>query len=437
MTPFVRKWGLPARWKAPPASKRRNRRGVGAHTVEPVPVIDPKALNEPQGTDFFGFEEILSPRERDARDRVRAFMREAQPIVNEAWNTAQFPFDLFYKLADLHITGGIIQGYGCSGMTPLGAGMVAMEMSRGDGSLTTAFGVHSGLAMGAIDILGSEEQKQRWLPAMAKMEKIGAFALTEPLHGSDAVLLDTTARRDGDHWVLNGEKKWIGNGSFADLVIVWARDEEDGQVKGFVVEKGSPGYEAEVITGKIAKRGVWQAEITLHDVRVPEENRLQNARSFRDTAKVLVATRFAVAWEAIGHAIAAYEVAVAYAKQRIQFGFPLSYQPLVQNRLAWMLTEITGMQAICFRLSQLLADGRLTDAQASIGKMNNARKARAIVADARDLLGGNGILLEYAVGRHMADVEAVITYEGTDAIQSLIIGREITGTSAYAPFRPK
>jgi glutaryl-CoA dehydrogenase len=218
---------------------------------------------------------------------------------------------------------------------------------------------------------------------------------------------------------------------------VWARDEEDGQVKGFVVEKGSPGYEAEVITGKIAKRGVWQAAITLRDVRVPEENRLQGARSFRDTAKVLVATRFAVAWEAIGHAIAAYEVAVAYAKQRIQFGFPLSYQQLVQNRLAWMLTEITGMQAICFRLSQLLADGKLTDAQASIGKMNNARKARAIVADARDLLGGNGILLEYAVGRHMADVEAVITYEGTDAIQSLIIGREITGTSAYAPFRPK
>jgi glutaryl-CoA dehydrogenase len=400
-------------------------------------VIDPATLNEPQGTDFFGFEEYLSSRERDARDRVRAFMKEAQPVVNEAWNTAQFPHDLFYRLADLHITGGIIQGYGCAAMTPLGAGMVAMEMSRGDGSLTTAFGVHSGLAMGAIDILGSNEQKQRWLPAMARMEKIGAFALTEPLHGSDAVLLDTSARRDGDHWVLNGEKRWIGNGSWADLVVVWARDEEDGQVKGFVVEKGSPGYEAEVITGKIAKRGVWQAAITLRDVRVPEENRLQGARSFRDTAKVLVATRFAVAWEAIGHAIAAYEVAVAYAKQRIQFGFPLSYQQLVQNRLAWMLTEITGMQAICFRLSQLLADGKLTDAQASIGKMNNARKARAIVADARDLLGGNGILLEYAVGRHMADVEAVITYEGTDAIQSLIIGREITGTSAYAPFRPK
>ena len=400
-------------------------------------MIDPATLNEPQGTDFFGFEEYLSSRERDARDRVRAFMKEAQPIVNEAWNTAQFPHDLFYRLADLHITGGIIQGYGCAAMTPLGAGMVAMEMSRGDGSLTTAFGVHSGLAMGAIDILGSNEQKQRWLPAMARMEKIGAFALTEPLHGSDAVLLDTSARRDGGHWVLNGEKRWIGNGSWADLVVVWARDEEDGQVKGFVVEKGNPGYEAEVITGKIAKRGVWQAAITLRDVRVPEENRLQGARSFRDTAKVLVATRFAVAWEAIGHAIAAYEVAVAYAKQRIQFGFPLSYQQLVQNRLAWMLTEITGMQAICFRLSQLLADGKLTDAQASIGKMNNARKARAIVADARDLLGGNGILLEYAVGRHMADLEAVITYEGTDAIQSLIIGREITGTSAYAPFRPK
>ncbi|MBO0708312.1 MAG: acyl-CoA dehydrogenase family protein, partial [Candidatus Dormibacteraeota bacterium] len=188
-------------------------------------------MNEPQGTDFFGFEEVLEPREREARDRVRAFMKDAQPVVNEAWNTAQFPFDLFYRLADLHIAGGIIQGYGCPAMTPLGAGMVAMEMSRGDGSLTTAFGVHSGLAMGSIDLLGSEEQKQRWLPAMARMEKIGAFALTEQRHGSDAVLLETSARRDGDHWVLNGEKRWIGNASFADLVVVWARDEEDGQIK--------------------------------------------------------------------------------------------------------------------------------------------------------------------------------------------------------------
>ncbi|MGH7911565.1 MAG: acyl-CoA dehydrogenase family protein [Candidatus Dormibacteraceae bacterium] len=400
-------------------------------------MIDPATLNDPQGTDFFGFDEFLPPRERDARDRLRAFMKDAQPAVNEAWDAAEFPQDLFHRLADLHLAGGVIQGYGCPGLSPLGAGLTALEMSRGDGSLTTAFGVHSGLAMGSIDILGSEEQKQRWLPAMAKMEKIGAFALTEPAHGSDAVALETSARREGDHWVLDGEKRWIGNASFADLVVVWARDREDGQVKGFVVEKGTPGYDAQVITGKVSKRGVWQAAIQLHGVRVPEENRLQGARSFRDTAKVLVATRFAVAWEAIGHAVAAYEVAVAYAKQRIQFGVPLAATQLVQNRLAWMLTEITGMQSICFRLSQLLEEGRLTDAQASLGKMNNARKARAIVADARDLLGGNGVLLDYAVARHQADVEAVITYEGTDTVQSLIIGREITGISAYAPGRPR
>lgn len=400
-------------------------------------MIDPASLNEPQGTDFFGFEEFLQPRERDARDRVRAYMKQHQAAFTDAWDRAEFPFEIFRGLAGLHIAGGNIQGYGSPALTPLGAGVTAVEMSRGDGSLTTAFGVHSGLAMGAIDILGSEEQKQRWLPAMARMEKIGAFALTEPAHGSDAVLLDTSAKRNGDQWVLNGQKRWIGNASWADLVVVWARDEEDGQIKGFVVEKGTEGFETEVITGKIAKRGVWQAAITLKDVRVREENRLQGGRSFRDTSKVLVATRLGVAWEAIGHAIAAYEIAAAYAQQRVQFMFPLAHEQLIQSRLAWMLTEITGMQAICFRLSQLAAEARLTDAQASIGKLNNARKARAIVADARDLLGGNGILLEYGVARHFADVEAVITYEGTDAIQSLIIGREITGTSAYAPFRPR
>ncbi|HYT26946.1 MAG TPA: acyl-CoA dehydrogenase family protein [Actinomycetota bacterium] len=325
---------------------------------------------------------------------------------------------------------GSIQGYGCPGLSPVAVGLVGAELARGDGSICTFFGVHSGLAMSSVAMLGSEEQKRRWLPAMARMEKIGAFALTEPRHGSDAVALETRARRDGDGYVLHGAKRWIGNASFADLVIVWARD-DDGKVGGFVVEKGAPGFAASVMTGKIAKRAVWQAELTLDGVRVPAASRLAGSRSFADTGRVLTATRYGVAWEAVGHAAAAYEAALAYAKERTQFGTPLAGFQLVQSKLAHMLAELTSMQLLCLRLSQLAADGRMTGGMASLAKMNNAAKARRIVADARDILGGNGILLENHVARHQADMEAVFTYEGTDSVQSLILGREITGESAF------
>jgi glutaryl-CoA dehydrogenase len=267
---------------------------------------------------------------------------------------------------------------------------------------------------------------------MARMEKIGAFALTEPAHGSDAVLLETRAHKDGDSWVLDGTKRWIGNASFADVVIVWARD-DDGNVGGFLVEKGTPGYHAEVMTGKVAKRAVWQAEITLSGVTVPLGNRLAKARSYKDTAKVLTATRSGVAWEAIGHAAAAYEIAVAYTQQRIQFGKSLASFQIIQSKLAGMLANVTTMQLLCLRLAQLQAEGKMTDAMASLAKMNNARLAREVVAEAREMLGGNGILLEYHIARHFADIEAVFTYEGTDTIQSLIVGRDITGIGAFAP----
>jgi glutaryl-CoA dehydrogenase len=290
--------------------------------------------------------------------------------------------------------------------------------------------------MTSIALLGDEEQKQRWLPAMARMEQIGAFGLTEPEHGSDAVALETRARRDGDHWVLDGAKRWIGNASFADLVIVWARD-DDGKVGGFVVEKGTPGYAASVMAGKTAKRAVWQAEITLDGVRVPAGNRLAHSRGFGDTARVLTATRSGVAWEAAGHALAAYEAALTYVTDREQFGTPLASFQLVQYRLAKMLAEVTTMQLLCLRLAQLTDAGEMTAGMASLAKMNNAAKARQVVADARDILGGNGILLENHVARHHADMEAVYTYEGTDAIQSLIVGREITGESAvHEPAEP-
>jgi glutaryl-CoA dehydrogenase len=382
--------------------------------------------------DFYRIDDLLEPQEREVRDRVRSFCdKQVLPIINDYWERAEFPFELVPKLAELGLAGGTIQGYNCPGLSEVAAGLVAMELARADGSVCTFFGVHSGLAMQSIALLGSDEQKQRWLPAMARLEKIGAFALTEPKHGSDAVALETSARRDGDHYVLDGAKRWIGNASFADLVIVWARD-EDGKVGGFVVEKGTPGFRASVMRGKAAKRAVWQAEITLDGVRVPAANRLARSSGFSATAKVLAATRYGVAWEAVGHAQAAFESALAYATQREQFGTPIAGFQLVQAKLAKMLGELTAMQLLTLRLSQLARSGEMTDGMASLAKMHNAATARRVVADARDILGGNGILLENHVARHQADMEAVFTYEGTDSIQSLIVGREITGLSAFS-----
>jgi glutaryl-CoA dehydrogenase len=384
-------------------------------------------------TDFYLLDEKLTSAERDARDRLRDFCaREVLPIINGYWERAEFPFELVPKIASLDLAGGVIEGYGCPGMSATAAGLVSMEWARADGSTGTFFGVHSNLAMQTIHVLGSEEQRERWLPGMAALELVGAFALTEPDHGSDAVHLETRARRDGDGHVLDGAKRWIGNASFADLVIVWARDEE-GHVGGYVVEKGTPGFDARVITGKTSLRAVWQADIALDGVRVPEENRLPGCRNFRDVARVLTLTRYTVAWRALGVALAAYEAALEYAKRREQFGRPIAAYQLVQDKLSRMLGEITAMQLLCLRLSELAQDGRLTPGMASLAKMNHAAKAREIVAHARDILGANGILLDNHVARHHADIEAVFTFEGTDSIQSLILGREITGLPAIAP----
>jgi glutaryl-CoA dehydrogenase len=407
--------------------------GQAARATRRLPQPAVADVSRSLGTDFYLMDELLTPQERAIRDKVRDFVnREVIPVINDYWERAEFPFPLVQKLAALDIAGGSIQGYGCPGMSPVAAGLVALELARGDASVCTFYGVHSGLAMTSLALLGSEEQKQRWLPGMARMEKLGAFALTEPQHGSDAVALETRARRDGDHWVLDGEKRWIGNASFADVVIVWARD-DDGNVGGFLVEKGTPGVATRVQTGKVAKRAVWQAEIALDGVRIPAANRLARSRSFKDTGAVLTATRSGVAWEAIGHAIAGYEIALQYAKQRTQFGKPLASFQIIQQKLAGMLANVTTMQLLCLRLSQLQAEGKMTDAMASLAKMNNARLAREVVADAREMLGGNGILLEYHIARHHADIEAVFTYEGTDTVQALIVGRDVTGLSAIAP----
>jgi glutaryl-CoA dehydrogenase len=396
-----------------------------------------KDLTTPRGTDYYLLADLLNDEEREIRDRVRTFVNaEVLPIINDYWERAEFPFELVPKLARLGIVGGAIQGYGCPGLSRLAQGMVTLELSRGDGSVNTFIGVQNGLAMGSINMLGSPEQKQRWLPGMATLDLIGAFALTEPHHGSDSVALETNARRDGDHWVLNGTKRWIGNGSIGHVVIVWARDEADGKVKGFVIEKDGEGaypqgYTAELITGKIGKRAIWQPDIVLDDVRVPEANRLANANGFRDVSRVLTATRGGASWEAAGHAVAAYEAALTYATNRQQFGKPIAAYQLVQNKLANMLAETTNIQLMCFRMAQLQEQGKLTGPMASLAKMYTAKTARSICAEARDILGGNGLLLDFHVARHMTDMEVVHTYEGTDSIQSLIIGRDITGISAF------
>jgi glutaryl-CoA dehydrogenase len=385
------------------------------------------------GTDLYLVDELLADGDRAIRDTLRAFCeREVVPIINGYWERGDFPFELVPKIAQLGLAGGTIEGHGCPGMSAVAAGLVSMEWARADGSVGTFFGVHSNLAMQTIDLLGSEEQRERFLPGMARMELIGAFALTEPEHGSDAVRLETRARRDGDVYVLDGRKRWIGNASFADVTIVWARG-EDGEVGGYLVEKGTPGFHAEVMTGKTSLRAVWQADIELVGVRVPAQNRLPGCRSFRDVARVLTLTRYTVAWRALGVAAAACDAALAYAQRREQFGRPLAAFQLVQDKLSRMVGEITAMELLCLRLSDLVQQGRLTPGMASLAKMNNAAKARSIVADAREILGGNGILLEYHVARHHADMEAVFTFEGTDSIQSLIVGREVTGVQAIAP----
>ena len=385
------------------------------------------------GTDFFRIADQLTREELDYLRRAREFVdEEVLPVINGYWERAEFPWPLIEKLGKLGLVGDGIDGYGCPPMSPIASGLVHMELNRGDGSLGTFLGVQAGLAMQSIAMLGSEEQKKRWLPGMAALDKLGAFALTEPLHGSDSVALETSARRDGDEWVINGQKKWIGNGTLADVLVVWARDVADRQVKGFLVEKGTPGHEATRIDGKGSLRAVWQAEITLTDLRVPEENRLPGANSFKDTGRVLAGTRNSVAWGALGHATAAYEIAVAYCTQRTQFGKPLVSFQLVQDRLVKMLAEVCSMQLYCLRLGRLMEEGRLTDTIAALAKMNNTRKARQVIAEARDLLGGNGILLDHHVMRHMADIESVHTYEGTETIQTLIVGRDITGVGAVA-----
>ncbi len=391
-----------------------------------------KAL-PPVSGDFYDIASTLGAEDAAIVRRVRAFMEaEVAPIITRYWIRAEFPFELIPKLAELRIAGLSYAEYGCPGKSTTLDGLVALEMARVDASMATFFGVHSGLAMGSIYLCGGEDQKRQWLPAMQRLEKIGAFGLTEPEVGSGtAGGLTTTARRDGDSWILNGQKKWIGNATFADVTVIWARDEADNQVKGFLVEKGTPGFATEKMQDKMALRVVQNALITMHDCRVPEANRLQNANTFRDTAAVLRMTRAGVAWQAVGCAMGAYEHALAYAQKREQFGKPIGSFQLVQDLLVSMLGNIVASHCMVLRLSQMQDAGTMRDEHASLAKAFCTSKCRETVGYARELLGGNGILLENQVGRYVADAEAIYSYEGTREMNTLIVGRSITGFSAF------
>jgi glutaryl-CoA dehydrogenase len=393
----------------------------------------PKPLPAPD-SDFYRLAETLDAEELALLKQVRAFMEtKVAPIINKYWVEDSFPFELLPAFKELNIGGLGMQGYGCRGGSLALLGFVAMEMARTDPSFATFFGVHDGLAMGSIYIDGSEEQKQKWLPPMARMEKIGCFGLTEPLVGSGASGgLTTTAKRDGDTWILDGQKRWIGNAPWCDVSIIWARDVADNQVKGFIVEnKTTPGFSVEKIEHKIALKVVQNGQITLKDCRVPEANRLQGGNSFRDTARVLKMTRYAVAWMATGCAMGAYEHALKYAQERLQFGKPIGSFQLVQDLLARMIGNITASQCLVTRSAQLHAEGKLTDAHAAVSKAFCTARCRETVAWARELLGGNGIVADYNVARFFADAEALYSYEGTFQMQNLIVGKAVTGFSAF------
>jgi glutaryl-CoA dehydrogenase len=379
--------------------------------------------------DFYGIEALLTPDEIAVRDRVRAFAEtHLRPGAADAWEAGEFRHHLVPLLGHLGIVGGMVGEHGCPSLSSVAYGLATQELSRVDSSFATFFGVHSGLVMGAIGFCGSEEQKAAFLPKMARCESVGSFALTEPEHGSDAAHLTTSARLDGDEYVLNGRKKWIGNADFCDVAIVWARA-EDG-LAGFLVETPNPGFKATRMTGKMAKRSSTQAEIVLEECRVPVSARMPRG-GFRTIAEILSRTRHNVAWAGLGEAIGCYEIALAYAQQRVQFGKPIGSYQLVQQKLVHMLGEITKAQLLTLQLGRLKDQGLATPGMTALAKSNNASVARMVAATSREILGGNGILQDFEVMRHMCDIEAVFTYEGTNDINTLVVGREITGLSAF------
>jgi glutaryl-CoA dehydrogenase len=383
--------------------------------------------------DFYSFQDLLTPAEQKKALAVREFMeREVRPIADDYWERAECPVHLFKPYAQLGTIGSGWAETQDEETSAVFRGWIGMETARVDSSFCTFIGVSGGLAMTSIGVGGTAEQRAKWLPPMASGDLIGAFALTEPLAGSDTAKgLRTTATRTGDTWVLNGAKRWIGNATFADVVVVWAKDTADDQVKGFLVRKGTPGFTATKIERKQSLRIVQNADIVLEDVRVHEDDRLQHINSFRDLAKVLRITRDGVSWQALGTMVGAYEAAVAYTKQREQFGNPIASYQLIQDKLATAYANVTAGFALCVRVAQLQDKGIQTDAHAAMAKAFVTTRMRETVALCREACGGNGITLDHGVARFFADAEAVYTFEGTKDMNQLIVGRAITGHAAF------
>ena len=379
-------------------------------------------------SDLLGFEDLLAEKERSRLEEVRGWLaREVLPIASGCWDRAEFPHELIPPLAELDVVSPVRR----QGNSHLLGGIIHSEFTLADASIGTFLGVHDGLFTGSLELLASDEQKAAWLPGAYSLEAISAFGLTEPLGGSDvAGGLRTTARREGGMWVLNGAKRWIGNATFSDWVIVFARDEADGGVKGFLVDTTLPGFRAAKIENKIALRTVQNADITLDGVRVPDEFRLAHAHSFKDVNRVLRSTRIGVAWQAVGQQLAAFDVARAYVLEREQFGRPLASFQLVQDQLVTMLGNAVSSMGMMVRLAQLEDAGQARDEQSALAKAFTAARMRETVGIGRSLLGGNGIVTDYRMAKIFADAEAIYTYEGTHEVNTLIAGRAITGVSA-------
>jgi len=384
----------------------------------------------PASVDFLGLDELLSDEERLVRSTVARFVDERfLPLIVDHYERATFPMELVPELAKLGLLGMHLHGYGAAGMNNVMYGLACQELERGDSGLRSFVSVQGSLCMFPIERYGSDEQKQRWLPAMAKGEVIGCFGLTEPDFGSNPAGMQTRARKDGRDWILNGSKRWITNGSIAGLAIVWARTE--GGIRGFLVEKGTRGYQAHDIHHKLSMRASVTSELILEDCRIPADHELPGAQGLKGPLACLNEARFGIVWGTIGAAIACYQSALDYSRTRIQFDRPIGGFQLTQEKLVGMLTEITKAQLLALQLGRLKDAGRITPTQISMGKLNNAREALRIAREARSILGANGISLEYPVMRHMANLETVATYEGTSEIHTLAIGEEITGISAF------
>jgi len=383
-----------------------------------------------KGVDYYGLDELLTEEQKSIRRTVRAFVDEkVMPIIADCYENHRFPDELIPQMGELGLFGANLKGYGCAGIDSISYGLTMQELERGDSGIRSMASVQGALVMYPIYTFGSEEQKQKYLPAMARGEIIGCFGLTEPEHGSDPASMETTAVEDGNSYVLNGNKTWITNADICDVALVWAKLE--GEIRGFLVERGTPGFTTAAIRGKFSMRASHTGEIYLNDCRIPKENMLPKAEGLKAPLMCLNQARYGIAWGVVGAAMACYEEALNYCLERTQFGRPIASFQLVQEKLVDMLTEITKAQLLCYRLGQLKDQGTVRHTQISLAKRNNCRMALQVARTARELLAANGITLDYQAIRHMTNLETVYTYEGTDHIHTLILGQDLTGIQAF------